>query len=335
MKKITKKICGLAIFMLFATIYFTGCNNVFSQTETEIISFPDWPPENSAKELYPPLAYWQVSYFNGDFCVTEKLDAGTKNISLNLKRNASCAVVVQPVTKHGNDELMFFFPAGCIYPFYKAATWQGGWASAVSLLLFGSEIITNPNLANIVGEGIGNLSGNFWENIEKFNWAKLAEKSSEKSAEDLDGNAAIICPWFTNCDKIKDWISDKKTPSTMFSSAKQYPCRVGIFEKNASQLMKKSENSKTILSTDDEFDSSRKIKTPLSQFVPYQKNICEDNAVILHYRQNTYYLLEEKEIATAYISSVGKDKYYVKYEIRDASNNSFTQNAYEKFRRYK
>lgn len=335
MKKIAKKIGVLAIFMLFATICFTGCENVFSLTETGIISFPDWPPENSAQKLYPPLAYWQVSYFNGEFCVTEKVDAGTKNISLNLKRNASCAVVVQPVTTHGNDELMFFFPAGCIYPFYKVATWQGGWASTISLLLHGSEISTNPNLAEIVAEYSGNLSANFGENLEKFNWAKLVEKSSEKSAADLDGNAAILCPWFTNCDKIKDWINDKKKPSTMFSAAKQYPCRIGIFEKNASQLMKKTENSKTILSTDDEFDSSREIKTPLSQFVPYQKIICEDNAVILHYQQNTYYLLGEMEIATAYISAARTDKCYVKYDIRGASNNSFTQNTYEKFRRYK
>lgn len=332
----SKKLLALAIFMLFVTVCFSGCKNVFSQTETENISLPEWPPENSAKEFYPPLAYWQISYFNGDSCVTEKISAGTKKISLNLKRNTSCAVLAQPVTMHGNDNLMFFFPAGCIYPFYTTATWQGGWASAIALLLHGSEICSNKNLADIVAkEGSVNPSENFGENLEKFNWTKLTEKSSETSAEDLDGNKVILCPWFTNLDKIKKWISEKQTPSTMFSAAKQYPCDMEIFEKNTSQLIKKSENGKTILITEDESDASRKTKTPLAQFVPYQKIICEDNAVILHYRQNTYYLLGEKEIATAYISAARKDKCYVKYEIQGIQNNSFTQNTYEKFRIYK
>lgn len=330
----TKKNTSIAL-VLFMLIYFSSCKNIFSQTETENIQLPAWPPENSSKVFYPPLAYWQISYFNGESCTTEKVNADTKNIKLNLKRNATCAVVAQPVTVHGNDELMFFFPAGCIYPFSKDATWQSGWAASVALLMHGSEIITNTNLENVISDGSGNLSENFGENLEKFNWAKLAEKSSENSAEDLDGRSGILCPWFTSCDKIKKWINERKTPSTIFSATKQYPCDIRIFEKNESQLMKKTENGKTILATNDESDASMEIKTPLAQFVPYQKIICENNAVILHWRQNAYYLVGEKEIRTAYINSSGKDKCSVRYDIRGSQNNSFTQNTYEKFRIYK
>ena len=190
-----------------------GCAlpEIFLETETYNISFPQWPPVQSGEKSnvqirYPELSRWLVTVQTKSG--RKSFYTKEKELCLTVGKNECFAVTVRPITKSiyrecgcGEcntefeknsckalveiyEECDFFMPAGIILPMSdkKCLSWEEG---------FLAEIFMSAADINFP--------------LESFNWKKAEEVIEKKLSAD---NSVFYNPWFCNREKILENLSE-------------------------------------------------------------------------------------------------------------------------------
>ena len=150
---------------------------------------PEYPADT-----HPELAGWLVkTRLNGK---TEylQIEPNEKVIEVNLQKNKASPVLVWPVISEEKTDsrIIFFHPAGCIYPYDTKATWSAGFSSHIL------DTLTDQTSEINISDKIDFLS--------RFNWKKLQASIEEKEKKVLSKNG-FFNPWHLNKEIILNAIS--------------------------------------------------------------------------------------------------------------------------------
>ncbi|GMO60921.1 MAG: hypothetical protein Ta2A_06980 [Treponemataceae bacterium] len=210
----------LILILSIGQILLTSCTmnessakiSVDSGLEKVTIPFPAYPPD------HPPPTAWRVVYEKDGKAVALELPGGRKTVDLVFEKNVPSAVLVFPLT----SGTAFFKPAGCIYPFFRAASWEHGFASEVLL-----DILTktqNQSRAKALAR--------------TFNWQRLCTEIDALSA--ATGNAAgnsdapIYNPWNLSKERIITAILTKNFSKRLLNQPQSVPVQIALTPINSS-----------------------------------------------------------------------------------------------------
>lgn len=318
-----------AIFVLAGfSFMFASCKNVSAPDETENVAklpefeLPLWPPQNASRENYPELVRWEVKYFNGEKICTSEISAAETKIDLPELANFVAPIAAQPITRHSEEELAFFLPAGCIYPFETKIAWEDGWTASVGIsaaeqLIFGETLeIADKSDDDESGEKepatvtIG--TGDAAKILEQFNWEKYIATVREKMVEDEKGRKVSYNPWVNDCGQFGAYIKNlSNKASSKLSTSDRYLVAVQNVVDNMVIYRENVETAKTYetpkvwqFSKDKELfmkilERTKKLgvdRMPLSNFIPDQDALVTDEIVFLSYQRPAYFFVNDKEI---------------------------------------
>ena len=218
---LTKKI---PLFFILTTVFlFSGCNNFASikdgnfslfSTEKVLITLPEYPADT-----HPELAGWLVkTRLNGK---TEylQIEPNEKVIEVNLQKNKASPVLVWPVISEEKTDsrIIFFHPAGCIYPYNTKATWNAGFSSHILDTLIEQTVEIN------ISDKIDFLS--------RFNWNKLQANIEEKEKKALSKNENFN-PWHLNKEIILKAISSGNFSSHQIKEKDKINIQINLDNQN-------------------------------------------------------------------------------------------------------
>ena len=193
----------------------TSCKNPLDRTEEVTFSLPSWPPDECAE--FPPLAYWEIRYAGGaQTGRVIRLDAGTKTVRLEAAADRPLAVIAQPISRHGETAALFFKPAGCIWPHERKLGWESGFAAFVCMRLYSSNEAANGAY------------------LATFNWKKLCDALSEKSADTehpydpWKADTETVCTAIAEHSFGASLLSMKKTALITISELEQKTREIGV-----------------------------------------------------------------------------------------------------------
>lgn len=282
-------VLGVVVVVLVAMgalFTITSCKNLSSETALVTFRLPKWPPENASKNLYPPLVFWRVSWYDGS-CHVQNVAATATNVDVPAKRNLATAFVVQPVTLHEDTSLVFFNSAGCIYPYSATATWEDGWTAAVALET--AKKCTD-------------------ETYMRFNWEKFIISAKSKMAKGDRDYDVQVNPWYFDTAKNADAIAKNIFPPSNFNNpSKRYFATVNdVFG-----------NSNDFGGQETHF---------LSQYIPEQKQIDEKGEIFLRWQKPVYFLVSENKLASKLAFIDKRSKTSVKISIYNANDENTIEN---------
>lgn len=334
-KSVWQKVSVMTVVfcLCFASFAGIGCKNVTGEADgqkTDVtvplpaeLELPAWPPQNESREIYPELVRWEVTCFDGDVVKTFDVAADVAQINLPEITSLVVGVVVQPITRHDDVELTFFYPAGCVYPFDRKINWQDGWVASVAnsvakQLVYGEVVEIEDDFDNAGENGDGKKTealgtGDAKYILAQFNWEKYLAVIREKTIEDDYGKKIIYDPWANDFAKFAAYIKNSSTKATsklndsdkyamhvqnVFENIQYYREQVNVKPPKKSGLeagdfstakelyMKLTERTKKIAAD----------KMVLSQYIMYQDAMYADQNVWLPYQKNMYFLTSENEI---------------------------------------
>lgn len=224
-----------------------SCRNPFSQTETVSFLLPAWPPHNAENTSYPVLVRWEIRWHDGYTSGQIQTDAGCSAVRLEIQRNIPCAVTARPVTIRGNTEELFFFPAGCMYPFTESVAWEDGFAAATAYRLYAESATDHNSTENA-------------QFLAQFNWERFITQLHIAETEDTAFN-----PWLIDEKKLEEAIA-----------ARTFSVSLLHVKKN------KTLNSSRILRTASAYLPAENKQTEellLHSYIPAQKGIDDEDSV--------------------------------------------------------
>lgn len=219
--------------VFFCLLFLCSCNNLLQKTfgitteENISVKLPQWPPEDSMKEYYPPLSRWLITIESGSYNISfsynektnlcdlpdfvkDKIFILENVISIKTKKNKLLSITASPVIKTSDGKDSFIFnKAGLIYPVNKNnITWEGGFLASIL-----EEIIKEKHQANSSSDNINN-------SISSFNWKKAAGQINENiTTNNSNLNKEIgYNPWFLNHDTIIKKIKENEFSKTNLKS---------------------------------------------------------------------------------------------------------------------
>lgn len=142
--------------------------------ETVTITLPQYPAET-----HPPLAGWKIIHWKEGGSFAESLPAGQGEVALTMAKNIPTAILCYPLTTVDGATLSFFHPAGCIYPYSKAASWEEGFAAETFYQLARQKSLQELSASTLL----------------RFNWPRLTQQTTRRF-EQAREKEAIFSPWF-------------------------------------------------------------------------------------------------------------------------------------------
>ncbi len=180
----------LYVCAAFSAVFpYAGCGNSLissgsdgTASETVAFELPCYPADT-----HPELKGWLVTLPDGGQLKTVRLNAEAKRFIAAVPKNVPVPVRAYPVTEHDGTALVFFYPAGCVYPSSVRMTWQDGFAADLfQALLTGSD---DPDRTRRYGSF--------------FNWTRLTYEISRIA----DGSEADGDPWLIDRNRIVSGIA--------------------------------------------------------------------------------------------------------------------------------
>ena len=180
------------------------------ETETLTVELPVWPPEDSFRELYPPLSRWLV-HIEGTGLVEGNIENSSSRsffttestFTLTVQKNAPLAITAQPLTLYEESETVFFLPAGLTYPVRKSRlTWEGGFLASALQKLIQSKAET------------GITDGHMLAFLSRFNWKKAQDSIDSKITAAFqaqfsqpDSQKNFYNPWYIGSEEFLEAVS--------------------------------------------------------------------------------------------------------------------------------
>jgi hypothetical protein len=237
-------ICILSLPVISMTA--ASCSRItdgkmFTASREAVFRLPVWPPPNREQTAYPDLDFWVIEYSSEQG--TEKIRAGrnTASITLSLPENIPAAVQAWPVTRHNGKDVLFFHPAGTVYPYSLTLSWEDGFAADILSSLY--KVTANRHEA-----------GSF---CSCFNWERLMSALRVRVTAYTE-TTGYYDPWLLNKDGILSAIAGRsfsvyklKNQETTAVSLQEYtetvlapfiPANTFISGNNNITLLKKGQN---------------------------------------------------------------------------------------------
>lgn len=194
-------------FIALLWLFVPSCSDLTGTDASNAVcvTFPKWPPDGDGE--FPPLDYYRVRLVGVDGTKTFDVSNGD-SIIVETDRGEVTAVIVQPITRHGETLAAFFRPAGCILPTATQATWNGGFAACLCEDLMRNTKDVSASTVSAI------LSCFNWNRFIQTVEAKCIDTNGEDDECRLQG-AAVVCD---------PWTLDKKSISTKILS-KDFPAR--------------------------------------------------------------------------------------------------------------
>lgn len=187
----------IPLFLISTTVFLlVSCNNIaenriFSlfSTENILINLPEYPTDN-----YPTLSGWLIKTRLNEEVQYQRLNPNSKKASVKLQKNKASPILVWPIicTPSKMEEVIFFLPAGCIYPYSKEAKWNAGFSAHIFDTLL--EKNTDSSTEDF---------------LSRFNWNKLQTNIEEKEKK-AQAKSEDFNPWHLNQENILKTISSGK-----------------------------------------------------------------------------------------------------------------------------
>lgn len=149
--------------------------------ETIHITLPHYPAET-----HPPLAGWKIIYWNESGGDVQFLASNQQEVSITMKKNIPAAIVCYPLTTMGETTVSFFHPAGCIYPYSTAASWEEGFTAETFFQLAQSKSLQQLKSSPLL----------------RFNWSRLTQQVTKKFQQAQE-KGSVFSPWFLQQELLK------------------------------------------------------------------------------------------------------------------------------------
>jgi hypothetical protein len=235
------------------------------RTEPVTFVLPSWPPEKDT--LYPPLSYWSIQYCSGSSAGTFTVDAKNTDkasFTLEISGGIPCAVTAQPVTRHGNTESAFFYPAGCIYPPDSSIAWEEGFPASVCMQLYLSSESSTDKTADY---------------LAKFNWQKLSGSLKERAA----AGGPAWNPWMLDRTAICRAAAAHTFSTKLLVIKNSFSVQTALLRNNAQETSRGTESCSEILL--------------IPQYIHLYKKQCETGTTALKKEYHNRYLYTMQQIA--------------------------------------
>lgn len=195
MKLLSKMVLFAGFFLFFSSCSFIIPEN--NDRENVEFLLPQWPPETYKGEqpLYPQLSRWIIEVCSADG--VEKFSTTESHLQFNLNKNRIFGIKASPVTLDSTgNEILFFKPAGSIYPYsYDAGqqrlTWIEGYACSILQTLYESKKETGVTTEHMISF------------LEGFNWYKFTETLEKKANQ----SEQFYNPWLLDSFTLMDNLS--------------------------------------------------------------------------------------------------------------------------------
>ena len=286
---------GLSGF-LCSCQFFEGADDA----EELVLTLPEWPPQGSIKERYPPLSRWEITMVNAT--LSEPMPAQTEerpssgisegyaggiplttfftdegSLAVRFTRNSPAAIMARPVVLIDQTaaESAFFAPAGLLYPYRKESlTWEEGFLAHCLQRLLRS------------GEETGMSREHILAYAARFNWKKAQESIEKKLAQ--HGN-----PWLIDDFQILDNISYGEFKASFLNASSCITADETILERCG---IKESDGTLPILSS----------FIPENEFIQAEKSvIIKKNSENLFYSGQDYGIILQgsslKNLSAGYV----------------------------------
>ncbi|WP_162502343.1 hypothetical protein [Treponema endosymbiont of Eucomonympha sp.] len=179
-----------------------------AKTERITVTLPIYPKKSvlaradSGVCIRPLLASWLVVAEDGEESFRQFVGAEARTIALRVRKNRLTSVLCYPLNPQSAADsggvssaddsvggfIIFFAPAGCIYPISTAAEWSGGFEAKVLQGVF---------------RGTGESTGDTAAFCSRFNWARF-----HREIDALVGEDARFNPWLAAKQTVAGVIAD-------------------------------------------------------------------------------------------------------------------------------
>lgn len=166
------------------------------------LSLPQWPPQDSFTEAYPPLSRWQIQFTGAEeqnsFFTTDS------TVRVQVKKNRPFCIIAQPVTfTSDSNECTYFKPAGYLYTEAShKITWEQGYLAGIMKKLF-REGLAEYNSPVDVEYYAGT-----------FNWKKAQETIDKK----INSSSLFYNPWLLSDTVVLEGISSRSFKASLLNS---------------------------------------------------------------------------------------------------------------------
>lgn len=199
----------MSIFLLS----FCSCKyNVFDLQETEKLTIfcPEFP---ECLSIFPVFE-WKIEIISENKC--DVFYSSEKYVELEFEKNKPASVCITPLMLNSdNQKVIFFKPAGFVYPYEKEATWEGGFCAWIFQTLYKSKNETEISTQQII------------QFLSEYNWKKLLEALYNEQAKDQMYN-----PWKIEVKNLLDSISGRNFKSSLLKQKNVYSIPIDKLELN-------------------------------------------------------------------------------------------------------
>ena len=211
-----------------------SCKNPLDRTEAVSLSLPSWPPYECAE--FPPLAYWEIRYAGGAQAGRfMRIEADAKSVTIEAASDRPLTVIALPVSRHGETDVLFFKPAGCVYPHENALSWESGFAAFVCMKLYSPANRTDRAQASHNGHISAKHRSNETANgtyLATFNWKKLCDALAEKSTD----TEHPYDPWKADTEAVCTAIAEHSFGAPLLSMKKTSVITLSEIEQKAREI---------------------------------------------------------------------------------------------------